>query len=109
MSQLSSEKDEFQLGRILVSTTAFKKILSNEIQQWINMLASTLYAKYKREMSYLINQIEDMDKKLDRPINDLDDIRIIMETQKKIREIEIDMEFKIKTVEGAFTLIGKYN
>ena len=73
------------------------------------MLASTLYSKYKREMSYLINQIEDMDKKLDRPINDLDDIRIIMETQKKIREIEIDMEFKIKTVEGAFTLIGKYN
>ena len=109
MSQLSSEKDEFQLGRILVSTTAFKKILKSEIQQWINMLASTLYSKYKREMSYLINQIEDMDKKLDRPINDLDDIRIIMETQKKIREIEIDMEFKIKTVEGAFTLIGKYN
>ena len=36
-----------------------------------------------------------MDKKLERPMNDLDDIRIIMETQKKIREMEIDIDMKV--------------
>ena len=50
----------------------------------------------------------DFDRKLDRPINDLDDIRIIMETQKKIRDSEIDMDMKIDLVEEAFSLLSKY-
>jgi len=44
----------------------------------------------------------DFDRKLDRPINDLDDIRIIMETQKKIRDQEIDMDMKIDLVIAIF-------
>ena len=53
-------------------------------------------------------QVADFDRKLDRPINDLDDIRIIMETQKKIRDSEIDMDMKIDLVEEAFSLLSKY-
>ena len=64
--------------------------------------------KYKREMDFIIAQITDLDRKLDRPINDLDDIRIIMETQKKIRDSEIDMDMKIDLVEEAFSLLSKY-
>ena len=108
-SQLKTENNQFLTGRILISTIEFKKILDMEIQQWINMIATTLYSKYTNEMKYLISQIDDMDRKLDRPIKDLDDIRIIMETQKKIREVEIDMDIKIKMVENAFQLIEKYN
>ncbi len=47
---------------------------------------------------FAYNQVMDFDRKLDRPINDLDDIRIIMETQKKIRDQEIDMDMKIDLV-----------
>ncbi len=45
-----------------------------------------MQVKYKREMDFIVAQISDFDRKLDRQINDLDDIRIIMETQKKIRD-----------------------
>ena len=107
-SQLSTEKDEFRFGSILISTSAFKATLDNELQQWINMLTKAVHFKYKREMDFIIAQLNDFDRKLDRPINDLDDIRIIMETQKKIREIEIDLDMKIETVEEAFTLIAKF-
>ena len=86
----------------------FKQTLHNELQQWINVLTKAVHFKYKREMDFIIAQLNDFDRKLDRPINDLDDIRIIMETQKKIREIEIDLDMKIETVEEAFTLIAKY-
>ncbi len=48
-------------------------------------------------------QVMDFDRKLDRPINDLDDIRIIMETQKKIRDQEIDMDMKIDLVRHEFS------
>ena len=50
----------------------------------------------------------DFDRKLDRQIADLDDIRIIMETQKKIRDQEIDIDMKIDLVEEAFSLLAKY-
>ena len=83
-------------------------MLDDEIHQWINMLTTTMQSKYKREMEFIINQISDFDKRLDRPITDLDDIRIIMETQKKMREMEIDMDIKIETVQLAFEMIFKH-
>ena len=97
-SQLSGEKDEVKVGRIIICCRDFKRTLNDEIQQWINIYCNSLYTMYVNETKYLITQIEDMDKKLDRPIKDLDDIRIIMETQKKIRDIDIDMDIKIKKV-----------
>jgi dynein heavy chain len=60
-------------------------------------------------MDGLYATISDIDQKLDRSINDLDDIRIIMETQKKIRDIEIDLDMKIDLVQNAFAMMVKYN
>jgi hypothetical protein len=59
-------------------------------------------------MDFIVAQVMDFDRKLDRQISDLDDIRIIMETQKKIRDQEIDMDMKIDLVEEAFSLLAKY-
>ena len=83
-------------------------------------------------MDFIVAQVADFDRKLDRQIADLDDIRIIMETQKKIRDQawtswllicdrdfsicslfsflpqEIDMDMKIDLVEEAFALLNKY-
>lgn len=43
--------------------------------------------------------INEMDRKLERPIRDLDDVRMVMDTLKKIREQEVDMELKIDPIE----------
>ena len=79
-----------------------------EVKQWISVYGKAMQVKYKREMDFIVAQVLDFDRKLDRPINDLDDIRIIMETQKKIRDQEIDMDMKIDLVEEAFALLSKY-
>lgn len=55
--------------------------------------------KYKREMDYVYAVMNEMERKLERPIRDLDDVRMIMETLKKIREQEVDMELKIDPIE----------
>lgn len=55
--------------------------------------------KYKREMDYVYAIMNDLERKLDRPIRDLDDVRTVMETLKKIREQEVDMELRIDPVE----------
>lgn len=55
--------------------------------------------KYKREMDYVYAIMNDLERKLERPIRDLDDVRTVMETLKKIREQEVDMELRIDPVE----------
>lgn len=57
--------------------------------------------KYKREMDYVYAVINEMDRKLDRNIRDLDDVRMIMDTLSKIREQEVDMELKIEPIEAS--------
>lgn len=57
--------------------------------------------KYKREMDYVYAVINEMDRKLDRNIRDLDDVRMIMDTLAKIREQEVDMELKIEPIEAS--------
>lgn len=48
--------------------------------------------------------INEMDRKLERPIRDLDDVRMVMDTLKKIREQEVDMELKIDPIEVSVCL-----
>ncbi len=40
-----------------------------------------MYTKYKSEMELLIASINDLDKKLERPMNDLDDIRYCLDSR----------------------------
>lgn len=68
--------------------------------------------KYRREMDYVYAVINEMERKLERTIRDLDDVRLIMDTLKKIREQEVDMELKIDPVEVCDSYhqsSGKYN
>ena len=106
--EVEFEKNEFRYGNILISTVAFKATLQDELKHWINVLTKAVHLKYKKDMDNILSILADFDKKLDRQIEDLDDIRIIMETQKKIREIEIDLDMRIETVEQAFVLIAKF-
>ena len=107
-SQLTTEKPEYRYGSIMIDCKNLKETIDMEIKQWISVYGKAMQVKYKREMDFIVAQVLDFDRKLDRPINDLDDIRIIMETQKKIRDQEIDMDMKIDLVEEAFALLSKY-
>lgn len=60
--------------------------------------------KYKREMDYVYAVINEMDRKLERNIRDLDDVRMVMDTLGKIREQEVDMELKIDPIEVGYLL-----
>lgn len=59
-------------------------------------------------MDYVYAVINEMDRKLDKPIRDLDDVRLIMETLKKIREQEVDMELKIEPIEVCTNFFLKF-
>ncbi|CAG9764860.1 unnamed protein product [Ceutorhynchus assimilis] len=58
--------------------------------------------KYRREMDYVDAVISEIERKLERTISDLDDVRMIMNNLKTIREQEVDMELKIDPIENRF-------
>jgi dynein heavy chain len=68
-------------------------------------IGQALRKKYKREMDYVYAVMSEMDRKLDRPIRDLDDVRLVMDTLKKIREQEVDMELRIEPIEVSLFLL----
>ena len=106
--ELQEEYDSTRVGTLSISTIDFKASLNMEIHQWNNMIVLAIYTRFRKEMETIIATQLDFMKKLSRPIEGLEDIRIIMETQKAMREIEINIEMDIEVVEHAFTLIAKF-
>lgn len=71
-------------------------------------IGQAMKKKYRREMEYVYALMNEMERKLDRQIRDLDDVRLIMDNLKKIREQEVDMELKIDPIEEAFNIVTRY-
>lgn len=55
--------------------------------------------KYRAEMENILTVVEESQKKLSRPIKDLDDIRIAMAALKEIREQQISTDFQVGPIE----------
>lgn len=81
----------------------FSSLVSPSLRLFISActhkVGQAMKKKYKREMDYVYAVINEMDRKLERNIRDLDDVRMVMDTLGKIREQEVDMELKIDPIE----------
>ncbi|CAG9558495.1 unnamed protein product [Danaus chrysippus] len=108
-AKLDTEPDVLIIGNCLaISTEKLKLGLNTELKNGTFRISQAMRKKYKREMDYVYAIMNDLERKLERPIRDLDDVRTVMETLKKIREQEVDMELKIDPVEEAFNVITCY-
>ncbi|XP_047354238.1 dynein axonemal heavy chain 5 isoform X2 [Vespa velutina] len=106
---LITEPDMILFGRsIAVSTERLKYGLYTEIKSSTHKIGQAMKKKYRKEMEYVYAVINEMERKLDRQIRDLDDVRLIMDTLKKIRDQEVDMELKIDPIEEAFNIVTRY-
>ena len=108
-SQMMREEEFYLTGRFKLCTKQLRKTMMKEVDSWISLIARSMLSRYKSEMDHIVNLILDMDIKFDRAIITLDDIRIIMETQKKLREMEIDVEMQINNIQEAFRLATVYD
>ena len=55
--------------------------------------------KFSTLMEKTLEQIEDISKRLSRPIKDLDDVRTSMAALKEIRENEIQIDMSLSPIE----------
>ncbi|VEN47384.1 unnamed protein product, partial [Callosobruchus maculatus] len=107
--RIATEPNTFVIANCLaISTDQLKYGLLTEIKSCTYRIGQAMKKKYRREMDYVYAVISDMERKLDRNIRDLDDVRMIMDTLKKIREQETDMELKIEPIEEAFNVLQRF-
>ena len=57
-------------------------------------------------MEEIFSCIDDVTKRMNRPIKDLDDIRIVMGSLKEIREKQIDIDMMIMPIEVRKTILN---
>ncbi|KAJ1525369.1 hypothetical protein ONE63_010185 [Megalurothrips usitatus] len=108
-ADLATEPDMYYFGCLAISTERLKFGLLTEVKSCTYRIGQVLKKKYHREMDYVYAVMTEMERKLERQIRDLDDVRLVMETLKKIRDQEVDMELRIDPIEEAFNVITRYD
>ena len=83
--------------------------LVTETKNWKQAYGKFLNEKCAREMDDILEFFDSMQKRLSRPVKDLDDIRSHMSALVEIRENEIKIDMTIQPIEEAYIMLNKYN
>ena len=98
-----------QVGPLLLVTEKLRLSLIAEANSWKNMYGRYLNERCAKKMDDTLDFFNDMEKRLSRPVKDLDDIRSHMSALREIREKEIEIDMTIVPIEEAYILLSKYN
>uniref|UniRef100_A0A4W3K4F2 Dynein heavy chain 5, axonemal-like n=1 Tax=Callorhinchus milii TaxID=7868 RepID=A0A4W3K4F2_CALMI len=107
-AQIQAEPKTLFVGALALYPDDLKSALIEETKTWMIGYARHCNEKYKSDMENVLTFIEETSKKLNHPVNDMDDIRIIMGSLKDIREKQITIDLKIGPVEELYNLLNKY-
>ncbi|XP_012940947.1 dynein heavy chain 5, axonemal [Aplysia californica] len=106
--EINSLPEYYDAGPIALYTEHLKIGLTTETKAWRMTFGKFCNNKYKTEMEEIFNFIEDLNKRLTRPIKDLDDIRFAMAALKDIRESEIRIDMCIGPIEESYAMLNKH-
>ncbi|CAM4590230.1 unnamed protein product [Lepidochelys kempii] len=106
--EINSEPEYICVGVMALYTADLKLALAAETKAWMIELGRHCNKKYRREMENIFTFVEEIGKKLNRQIKDLDDIRIAMTALKEIREQQIPIDFQVVPIEESYAMLNKY-
>ncbi|XP_071819604.1 dynein axonemal heavy chain 5-like isoform X1 [Apostichopus japonicus] len=97
-----------RIGSVICLTDTLKGSLVAEARAWKVAFGRALNGKASTDMEEIFAFMEDMQKRLARPIKDLDDVRAAMAALEEIRANEIKIDMTIGPVEESFMLLNKF-
>uniref|UniRef100_A0A8C6QFD6 Dynein, axonemal, heavy chain 5 n=1 Tax=Nannospalax galili TaxID=1026970 RepID=A0A8C6QFD6_NANGA len=106
--EINAEPEYICVGSIALYTADLKFALNAETKAWMVVIGRHCNKKFRSEMENIFVLVEELQKKLNRPIKDLDDIRIAMVALKEIREHQILTDFQVGPIEESYALLNKY-
>ncbi|XP_076808265.1 dynein axonemal heavy chain 5-like [Clavelina lepadiformis] len=106
-SKVEDLPSNYQVGSVLFETDSLKLALVQECKAWKRSFGSALNDKAGREQENIFNMIDSLSKRMNRPINDLDDVRGAMASLRELRESQIKIDMTIGPVEESYALLNK--
>ncbi|XP_040553568.1 dynein axonemal heavy chain 8 isoform X1 [Gallus gallus] len=106
--EMKDLKPTLLLGPIELHTGPLKTALSAEAKAWKLLLCRYLNEEYKKKMTDMTSFITTYLKKLSRPLNDLDDVRLAMEALSVIRDNKIEMDMTLGPIEEAYAILNTF-
>ncbi|CAH8867793.1 unnamed protein product [Trichobilharzia szidati] len=104
-----AEPEVVDCSPLAINTERLKEGLLVETSNWRLEYGKLCNSKFKKQVESLFAMIEKYDKILSRPINDLDDIRILMNALKDLREMEVNVDLQLGPIEESYALLSKYS
>ncbi|XP_059507513.1 dynein axonemal heavy chain 5-like [Stegostoma tigrinum] len=106
--QIQAEPWVMYLGALALCSDDLKVALIEECRAWMIGYSHHCNEKYRTNLNSILIFVEETSKKLNRPVNDMDDIRVIMGSLKDIRDKQIDIDLQIGPIEEFYALLNKY-
>ncbi|CAH8665291.1 unnamed protein product [Schistosoma haematobium] len=106
---ISNEPDVCDCSPLAIYTNHLKDGLLAETRNWRLEYGRLCSSKFKTQVESLFATIEKYEKILSRPINDLDDIRILMNALKDLREMEANVDLQLGPIEESYSLLAKHS
>ncbi|XP_036448538.1 LOW QUALITY PROTEIN: dynein heavy chain 5, axonemal [Colossoma macropomum] len=95
-------------GPILYDIHSLKLSLTQECRAWKRTYGAALNQRASTDMGEISSFLEAVSRQLQRPISDLDDVRVAMAALKEIREAEIRIDATVGPVEESFALLNRH-
>uniref|UniRef100_A0A8C7PY61 Dynein, axonemal, heavy chain 5 n=1 Tax=Oncorhynchus mykiss TaxID=8022 RepID=A0A8C7PY61_ONCMY len=106
--EINAEPEYITVGALALYTVDLKMALTAETKSWMVDYGLHCNRKYRTDMENIFTLVAEAAKKLNRPIKDLDDIRIAMASLKEIREQQISIDFHVGPIEESYAMLHKY-
>ncbi|GAA49452.1 dynein heavy chain 5 axonemal [Clonorchis sinensis] len=94
---------------LLIQTDEFKNGLIRECQLWRRCYGSALNQRCAAQMGKTLELFDNLSKRLNRPVNDLDDVREQMAVLSELREAEVQIDMTISPIEESYALLSRYD
>ncbi|ESN99020.1 hypothetical protein HELRODRAFT_162498 [Helobdella robusta] len=94
---------------LLLTLDNLKSCFMKEGHRKMMMYASVHNNQCTLQLKPLVAYVHGASRKLDRPVKDLDDIRLLMSVITELREKEVDVDHELLYLEETFLMFSKYN
>jgi dynein heavy chain len=96
------------IGAMSLETQPMKYSLKAEAAAWKTQFAKNLHSQGKEQLRSIHDYMRETTLKLNRKIEDLEDVRMVMKVLKEIRNREAEIDTTMTPIEEIYSLLGRY-
>eukprot|EP00854_Cymbomonas_tetramitiformis_P001067 gene1068-1616_t len=96
------------IGALSLETQPMKHSLKSEAATWKAQFAKNLHKQGHDDLKKMFNYMRETTLKLNRKVEDLEDVRTAMGVLKEVRERESEIDHLMVPIEEIYSLLGRY-